>query len=47
MTRILVHSKNLRIKPINAICQAPFTPEIHALIKNRYTETFKSQAYAW
>lgn len=47
LSRILVHSEGLRIKPANKIGEVYFTPEIHRLMKNRYSETYKSQAYAW
>lgn len=47
LSRVLVHNEGLRIKPVNKIGEVTFTQEIHGLMKNRYRETYKSQAYAW
>lgn len=47
LTRMLVHSEVQVIKPVNSIHEANFTQDVHFLMKNKYRETFKSQAYAW
>lgn len=47
LTRMLVHSEGLKIKPVNSIREVAFTQDVHLLMKNQYRETYKSQAYAW
>lgn len=46
LNRIL-HCEVVKVKPIDSIHEAKFTDEIHRVMKTRYRETYKSQAYAW